>query len=48
MRVSIKIQNDNGRPARVEAVILLLDDAAEPYRVLSWHNDYDDATRRNP
>jgi general secretion pathway protein K len=48
MRVSIKIQHDNGRPARVEAVILLLDDAAEPYRVLSWHNDYDDATRRNP
>jgi general secretion pathway protein K len=48
MRVSIEIQSDGGRQARFEAVILLLDNAAEPYRVLSWHSDYDDAIRRNP
>ena len=48
MRVSIGIQSDGGRQARFEAVILLLDNAAEPYRVLSWHSDYDDAIRRNP
>jgi general secretion pathway protein K len=48
MRVSIGIQSDNGRQARFEAVILLLDNAAEPYRVLSWYSDYDDAIRRNP
>ncbi len=48
MRVSIAIQSDSGRQSRFEAVILLLDNAAEPYRVLSWHSDYDDAIRRNP
>jgi general secretion pathway protein K len=48
IRVSIGIQTDNGGQARFEAVILLLDNAAEPYRVLSWHSDYDDAIRRNP
>ena len=48
MRASIGIQSDGGRQARFEVVILLLDNAAEPYRVLSWHSDYDDAIRRNP
>jgi general secretion pathway protein K len=41
MRVTVGIAFDNGRRVGAEAVILPLDDADEPYRVLSWHDDFD-------
>jgi general secretion pathway protein K len=40
-RVTVRIAFDNGRQVSVEAVILLLDDVDEPFRVLSWHDDFD-------
>ena len=41
-RVTVDIAFDNGRRVRGEAVILLLgDEAVDPYRVLSWHDDFD-------
>jgi general secretion pathway protein K len=39
--VTVGIAFDNGRRVGAEAVILPLDDADEPYRVLSWHDDFD-------
>jgi general secretion pathway protein K len=41
MRVAARVDLDNGRRVRAEAVIFLLEDAAEPFRVLSWHDDFD-------
>ena len=41
MRVTVRIAFDNGRRVGAEAVILPLDDADEPFRVLSWHDDFD-------
>ena len=41
MRVSVGIQFDNGVRSTAEIVILLGDDADEPYRVLSWRDDFD-------
>jgi len=41
MRVAVRIDFDNRRRVRAEAVILLLEDAADPYRVLSWRDDFD-------
>src|SRR3954471_4457483 len=35
-RISVAIELDSGRRSSVEAVILLLDEGDEPYRVLSW------------
>jgi general secretion pathway protein K len=40
-RVSVGIVFDNGRRVGAEAVIVPLDDADEPYRVLSWRDDFD-------
>jgi general secretion pathway protein K len=40
-RVTVRIAFDNGRRVGAEAVILPLDDADEPYRVLSWRDDFD-------
>jgi len=42
-RVTVRIAFDNGRQVAAEAVILLLDDAdaKEPFRVLSWRDDFD-------
>jgi general secretion pathway protein K len=40
-RVTVGIAFDNGRRVGAEAVILPLDDADEPYRVLSWRDDFD-------
>ena len=41
MRVAMRIDFDNRRQARAEAVILLLDDGDAPFRVLSWRDDFD-------
>jgi general secretion pathway protein K len=41
MRVTVRIAFDNGRRVSAETVILPLDDADEPFRVLSWHDDFD-------
>jgi general secretion pathway protein K len=40
-RVTVGITFDNGRRIGAEAVIMPLDDGDEPYRVLSWHDDFD-------
>jgi general secretion pathway protein K len=42
-RVMVRIAFDNGRRVAAETVILPLDDddATEPFRVLSWHDDFD-------
>ena len=45
IRVAARIRFGNGRQVGSEAVILTLDDAAEPFRVLSWHDDFDGARR---
>ncbi len=44
LRVSLLIRFDNGRQVRAEVVILLLKDDAEPYHILSWHDDFDGPT----
>jgi general secretion pathway protein K len=41
MRVSVGIRFDSGVRSTAEIVILLGDDADEPYRVLSWRDDFD-------
>jgi general secretion pathway protein K len=41
MRITMRIAFDNGRRVGAEVVILLLPDDAEPYRVLSWRDDFD-------
>ncbi len=40
-RLSINVETPTRRKSSAEVVILLLDGADEPYRVLSWHNAYD-------
>lgn len=40
-RVEAQIRLDNGRSARAEVVILVLQTDNEPYRVLSWRDDSD-------
>jgi general secretion pathway protein K len=40
-RISVRVNFDNGRRVGSEIVILLNDDADEPYRVLSWRDDFD-------
>ncbi len=41
IRVAVGIGFDNGRRVGAEAVILPLQDAAEPFRILSWRDDFD-------
>jgi general secretion pathway protein K len=41
IRVSVGIQFDSGVRSTAEIVILLGDDGDEPYRVLSWRDDFD-------
>jgi general secretion pathway protein K len=41
MRVTVRIAFDNGRRVSAETVILPIDDGDEPFRVLSWHDDFD-------
>jgi general secretion pathway protein K len=40
-RVRMQIRLDNGRTARAEVVILLMQNEDEPFRVLSWRDDSD-------
>ena len=37
----VRVDLAKGRRINAEAVILLLDDAPDPYRVLSWTDDFD-------
>ena len=41
LRVAIRIAFENGRQVRAEIVMLLLNDDDEPYRILSWRDDFD-------
>src|SRR5215831_17217457 len=41
IRVSVGLRFDNGTRANAEIVIVLTDDADEPYRILSWRDDFD-------
>jgi len=41
MRVMVQVDLARGRRINAEAVILLLEDAPDPYRVLSWTDDFD-------
>ena len=43
-RVTVGVEAGNGRRNAAEAVILLLETGAEPYRVLSWRNASDGST----
>jgi general secretion pathway protein K len=43
IRVTVRVQFDNGRRMSSEAVILLLNQGNEPYRVLSWHDELDES-----
>jgi general secretion pathway protein K len=43
-RMTINIDFDSGRRTAAEAVILLLEEGDEPYRVLSWRNASDGGT----
>jgi len=40
-RVSVRMDLDKGRRVRGEAVIILGSEAGEPFRVLSWRDDFD-------
>ena len=40
-RVRVQVALAGGRRINAEAVILLLEDAPDPYRVLSWSDDFD-------
>ena len=40
-RLTVGIQFDSGVRTTAEIVVLLADDANEPYRVLSWRDDFD-------
>jgi general secretion pathway protein K len=44
MRVTARILFDNGRQVGAEAVILVVDEGEEPFRVLSWRDDFDGAS----
>jgi general secretion pathway protein K len=41
MRVSVGLRFDDGSRADADIVILLPDDDEEPYRILSWRDDFD-------
>jgi general secretion pathway protein K len=42
LRVTARIAFDSGQRMTTEAVIFLLDSGADPYRILTWHDDMDD------
>jgi general secretion pathway protein K len=46
MRVTVRVDLDNGRQMVSEVVILVRGGGAEPYRVLSWRNDVDELLPR--
>jgi general secretion pathway protein K len=41
VRVSVGLRFDDGSRANADIVILLTDDGEEPYRILSWRDDFD-------
>jgi general secretion pathway protein K len=41
LRVSVVVRFDDGTRAGADIVILLADDDQEPYRILSWRDDFD-------
>jgi general secretion pathway protein K len=41
MRVTLRIDFDNGRRVLADVVILIREGDEEPYRILSWHDDFD-------
>ena len=41
VRVSVGLRFDDGSRAAADIVILLSDDGEEPYRILSWRDDFD-------
>lgn len=41
IRVTVRLEFDNGRRVGAEAVILPVQDADEPFRILSWRDDFD-------
>jgi len=41
VRVSVDVRLDDGSRATADVVILLADDGPEPYRILSWRDDFD-------
>ena len=43
IRVTARIAFDSGQRMTTEAVIFILDSGTEPYRVLTWRDDVDDA-----
>ena len=45
-RVGVRVDLENGHHSAAEAVILLPDDGAAPYRVLYWQNAFDGAADR--
>ncbi|XUJ34955.1 hypothetical protein ACQ5SK_03430 [Bradyrhizobium japonicum] len=40
-RLTVAVEAPSHRQSSAEIVILLLESGDEPYRVLSWHNDFD-------
>jgi general secretion pathway protein K len=44
MRVNVDIEFDHGRRTAAQVVILLLEGGEEPYRILSWRDDFDGLT----
>ena len=46
LRVTARIAFDSGQRMTTEAVIFLLDDGPQPYRVLTWRDDMDDSGTR--
>src|SRR5947209_1320554 len=42
LRVTARIAFDSGQRMTTEAVIFILDNGAEPYRILTWRDDMDD------
>jgi general secretion pathway protein K len=43
-RVNVRITLANGRRMSAEVVILVFESGNEPYGVLSWHDDFDEAS----
>ncbi len=41
VRVTVRLEFDNGRRVGAEAVILPVQDGDEPFRILSWRDDFD-------
>ena len=46
LRVTSRIAFDSGQRMTTEAVVFVLDSGSEPYRVLTWRDDIDDARMR--